>query len=369
MGRKSSFLEGLVNILFNNIYKNKTVLITGDTGFKGSWLAIWLTELGANVIGYAFEPKTDKDNYVVCGLQERMKHINGDIRDFDSLKQVFDEYNPEIVFHLAAQALVLEGYNDPVETFDTNIMGTVNILESIRHSPSVQAAVMITTDKCYENKEWMYGYRENDRLGGKDPYSASKAAAEIVINSYVESFFKRNETANIASVRAGNVIGGGDWSTHRIVPDCIRSLQQGEAISIRNPSAVRPWQHVLEPLSGYLNLGAALMTKGKIFSEPWNFGPFTNDVHAVKELVEEIVGQWGAGEIVLAKEPNQHHEASLLQLDITKAVNRLGWKPQFSFKDAVELTVEEYKIERLTVDQIYEQRVKQIETYMQKWSE
>ena len=331
-------------MLFDNIYKNKTVLVTGDTGFKGSWLSIWLKELGANVIGYALEAKTEKDNYVICGLEDRIIHINGDVRDYHHLKGVFDKYKPEIVFHMAAQALVLESYLDPLETYDINIMGTINVLEAIRHTESVTDAVIITTDKCYDNKEWIYGYRENDRLGGKDPYSSSKAACEIVINSYLESFFNKDGSANISSARAGNVFGGGDWAENRIVPDCIRCLMQKSPIIVRSPLAVRPWQHVLEPLSGYLKLGSLLHKRGKEFSGPWNFGPSTKNMVTVERLVKEVINQWGEGEISIKKDANQHSEAHLLHLDISKAINKLKWKPRLTFKESIKYTVDEFKI-------------------------
>ena len=349
--------------MFDNIYNGKTVLVTGDTGFKGSWLAIWLKEIGANVIGYSFEPKTENDNYVVCGLENKIIHIDSDLRDYKYLKRIFEKYKPDFVFHLAAQSLVLEGYRDPLETYSTNIMGTINVLEAIRHTESVKAAVIITTDKCYENKEWVYGYRETDRLGGKDPYSASKAACEIAINSYLESFFKEDVSANIASVRAGNVIGGGDWAENRIVPDCIRYLQEKEPVIVRNPSAVRPWQHVLEPLSGYLKLGSLLYTNRNEFSGPWNFGPLVKNMVTVKELVEEVIYQWGEGEIMIRNGANQYSEAHLLHLDISKAVNKLKWEPILNLKETVNYTVDEYKIENFSVDQVYQQRVEHINNY------
>ena len=349
--------------MFDNIYKNKTVLVTGDTGFKGSWLAIWLKELGADVIGYALEPKTENDNYAICGLESKITHVDGDVRDFRYLKSVFDKYKPAIVFHLAAQSLVLEGYRDPLETYSTNIMGTVNILEAIRYTESATSAVIITTDKCYENKEWIYGYRENDRLGGKDPYSSSKAACEIVIKSYLESFFNEDGTANIASARAGNVIGGGDWAENRIVPDCIRYLQKREPIIVRNPLAIRPWQHVLEPLSGYLKLGSLLYNTGKEYSGSWNFGPSAISMVTVKELVEEVINQWGEGEINIKNNTNQYSETHLLHLDISKAINKLKWKPRLNFIESIKYTVDEFKIGKFSADQVYQQRVEHINNY------
>ena len=349
--------------MFDNIFKNKVVLVTGDTGFKGSWLSIWLKELGSNVIGYSLKPKTENDNYVICGLENKIIHIDADLRDYKYLKSVFDKYKPDFVFHLAAQSLVLEGYRDPLETYSTNIMGTINVLEAIRYTESVTGAVIITTDKCYENKEWIYGYRENDRLGGKDPYSSSKAACEIVIKSYLESFFNKDGTANIASARAGNVIGGGDWAENRIVPDCIRYLQKREPIIVRNPYATRPWQHVLEPLSGYLKLGSMLYNNGKDFSGSWNFGPSAKNMVTVKELVEEVINQWGEGEINIKNNPNQYSEAHLLHLDISKAINKLKWKPRLTFKESVKYSVDEFKIGKFSTDQVYQQRVEHINNY------
>ena len=350
--------------MFGNIYKDKKVIITGDTGFKGSWLAIWLLNLGADVVGISMPPQNSRDNYVVCGLSERITHIDQDIRDYDALRKIFDEYSPEIVFHLAAQTIVLEGYQDPLKTFSTNFMGTVNVLEAIRHTESVKAGVIITTDKCYENREWVYGYRETDRLGGNDPYSASKAACEMAIASYTYSFFNDDSSTNIASVRAGNVIGGGDWAENRIIPDCIRALENDEPIIVRNPYAVRPWQHVLEPLSGYLKLGFLLYTDAKEFTGPWNFGPSSKNMVTVRELAEKIIENWGHGEILCQSENNKFSEANLLHLDISKAVNKLKWQPKLDFDDTVSYTIDEYKVDEMKREEIYEQRVEHIIRYM-----
>jgi len=349
--------------LFDNIYKNKVVLVTGDTGFKGSWLGIWLKELGSNVIGYALEPKTENDNYVICGVENKITHVDGDVRDYTYLKSIIDKYKPEFVFHLAAQSLVLESYNDPLETFSTNVIGTINVLESIRHSTSVKVGIIVTSDKCYENKEWLYGYRENDRLGGKDPYSASKAACEIAIHSYIKSFYQEKGTANVASVRAGNVIGGGDWAENRIVPDCICSLINNKPISIRNPKAVRPWQHVLEPLSGYLKLGASLFKDGKKYQGAWNFGPLTKNMVTVRNLVEGIIEQWGEGEVSVLDKSSLYPEDNFLHLDVSKAINRLEWEPKLSFMELIENTVDEYKIGKLSIKEVYKQRVEHIRQY------
>jgi len=352
--------------MFDNMYKDKKVIITGDTGFKGSWLAIWLLNLGANVVGISMPPQTPRDSYVVCGLSEKITHIDQDIRDYDALRKIFGEYRPKIVFHLAAQAIVLGGYQDPLKTYSTNFMGTVNVLEAIRHTESVKAGVIITTDKCYGNREWVYGYRETDRLGGNDPYSASKAACEMAIASYSQSFFNDDNSANIASVRAGNIIGGGDWAENRIVPDCVRALEKNGPIILRNPNAVRPWQHVLEPLSGYIKLGSLLYTDAKEFTGPWNFGPSSNNMVTVKELAEKVIENWGHGEILCQSENNKFSEANLLHLDISKAVNKLGWQPKLDFADTVSYTIDEYKVDGMKEEEIYRQRIEHIQDYMVK---
>jgi CDP-glucose 4,6-dehydratase len=349
----------------NNIYKNKTVLVTGDTGFKGSWLVIWLLNLGANVIGYALEPKTEKDNFKICNLNKEILHINGDIRDYKLLLSIFSKYKPEIVFHLAAQALVLKSYEDPQYIYETNIMGTVNIFEAVRHTPSVRVVINVTSDKCYENREWIYGYREIDPMGGKDPYSASKGASEIITSSYLHSFFDEKGTASIASVRAGNVIGGGDWSKNRIFPDCVQSLIDNKPIIIRNPESVRPWQHVLEPLSGYLTLGSLLYTDGKEYSGAWNFGPFSKGMVPVRQLVEETIRQWGSGKYIIENKIDNNHEASFLHLDVSKAINKLKWYPVLDFKQTVQFSIDEYRVDGLNSKEIFNQRVNHINKYIE----
>ncbi len=349
--------------IFNNIYKGKTVLITGDTGFKGSWLAIWLLNLGAKVIGYSLAPRTEKDNYVICNLENKITHIQGDIRDYQTLLKTFSKYQPEIVFHLAAQSIVLDSYKDPLYTYSTNIMGTVNLFEAVRHTSSVEAVVNITSDKCYENREWSYAYREIDPMGGKDPYSASKGASEIITSSYLHSFFSQKNAANIASVRAGNVIGGGDWSPHRIFSDCMRALLNDNPIIIRNPDAVRPWQYVLEPLSGYLLLGSLLYTNGKKFSGAWNFGPLSQNMISVKQLVEETIKQWGAGKYIVEQATDNKIEAHFLHLDISKAINKLKWSPVLNFTQTVALSIEEYKINHLSSEKVFNQRIEYINKY------
>lgn len=329
------------------VYEGKSVLVTGHTGFKGSWLSIWLKKLGANVVGYGLDPYTEQDNFVVSKLANEIIDIRADVRDKEKLQKVFDTYKPEIVFHLAAQALVRESYLEPLMTYETNVMGTVHMLECIRKSPSVKVAIMITTDKCYENKEQLGGYKEEDPLGGYDPYSSSKAAAEIAIQSWRRSFFntmKYEEHGKaIASVRAGNVMGGGDWAKDRIIPDCIRAIQNNEAIHIRSPKAVRPWQHVLEPLSGYLLLGKKMLEEPTKYSESWNFGPSLESVVPVWEVAELVIKNYGEGTLVDDSEKDRPHEANLLNLDRSKALFRLGWKPRWSVEEAVSYTVKWYQ--------------------------
>ncbi len=348
---------------FNNTYKGKTILVTGNTGFKGSWLVVWLLNLGANIIGYALPPKTKKDNYVICGLDKKISHVDGNIQDYQALLAVFSKFKPDIVFHLAAQPLVLDSYKDPLHTYSTNVMGTVNVLEAVRHTPSVKVAVNVTSDKCYENREWTYGYREIDTLGGKDPYSASKGAAELVTYSYLQSFFSKDNTANIVSVRAGNVIGGGDWSENRIIPDCMRALMYDKRITIRNPEAVRPWQHVLEPLSGYLMLGSLLYTEGGKYSGAWNFGPLSQNMVSVRQLVEETVRQWGSSISIPEDKTCNGGEANLLYLDINKAINKLRWRPVLDFKQAVKFTIDEYRVDGFTIKEVFSQRIDHIKQY------
>lgn len=335
--------------LFNNFYSGKRVLVTGHTGFKGSWLSIWLNELGAKVIGVAKDPYSERDNYVLSEIGKKIKaDLRLDIRDGKDIAQVFDEYHPEIVFHLAAQPLVRLSYDIPVETYETNVMGTINIMEAIRLTDSVKVGVMITTDKCYENKECMRGYKEDDPLGGFDPYSSSKGACEIAIQSWRRSFFNPDEYGtkhhvSLASARAGNVIGGGDWAKDRIVPDCIRALESGEPILIRNPKSVRPWEHVLEPLSAYLLLGKKMWKNPTAYCEGWNFGPEHESVLSVWELATAILKSYGFGELKDVSDSKALHEANLLMLDITKAKTRLGWKPKLDANQCAALTADWYK--------------------------
>jgi len=368
-----------------NFYQNKKVLITGHTGFKGSWLTIWLKQLGAEVIGIALDPKTDRDLFVLTGLSDKIKDYRQDIRDHNKIQEIIIKEKPEVVFHLAAQALVLPGYEDPVSTFETNIMGTVNILEACRRTPSVKQIVIVTTDKVYENKETLAGYRETDPLGGYDPYSASKAAAEIVTQSYRLSFTQSinhpinqsinqssNQSSNqsitqsISTARAGNVIGGGDWSEYRLVPDCIRALEADQPVVIRNPFALRPWQHVLEPLSGYLLLPVKMAKDREKYSGAWNFGPEESDIIEVQALVKEILKYWGKGSWKANPDNNTPHEAGILKLDINKSKNVLGWKPLLNTGKAVEMTVDWYK--NYSDHNAYQLCISQINEYSDKWN-
>ena len=350
---------------FWNCYQRKKVLVTGHTGFKGSWLSIWLKELGADVYGYALAPSSDADNFVTCNLTKEVDHFEGDVRDGNQLKSYFDQVQPDIAFHLAAQPLVLLSYQNPSETFETNLMGTVNFFEAVRQTHSVKAAVNITSDKCYDNKEWVWGYRENDPMGGKDPYSTSKGCAELITSAYISSFFN-GESCYIASARAGNVIGGGDWAADRIVPDYFRALKAGKKLVIRNPNATRPWQHVLEPLSGYLNLGAALLLNGKSFMGGWNFGPEDSANYSVQDLIEKILLIDSSGGYTIPENINKLHEANFLKLDISKAVNRLNWKPVLSFDETVKFTVEGYQAEKQDPKSVLKSRIEQINAYINK---
>jgi CDP-glucose 4,6-dehydratase len=333
--------------ILKKTYAGRRVLVTGHTGFKGSWLSIWLSELGAEVIGYALDPYTEKDNFVVSRVGEHITDIRGDIRDFERLSGIFRTYSPDFVFHLAAQALVRRGYENPKETYDVNIGGTVNLFECCRLSSSVKVIINITSDKCYENKEWIWGYRENDRMGGFDPYSSSKGCSELVTSAYRNSFFSAEKHSEhgktLSSARAGNVLGGGDWAQDRIIPDSIRALETSHPIRIRNPRAVRPWQHVLEPLSGYLLLGAKMAEYQPDYAGPWNFGPDGRSVITVENIVELVIREWGSGTRETPDMQGQPHEAGLLALDISKARYRLGWTPTLGVEEAVRKTVAWYR--------------------------
>ncbi|NLB67982.1 MAG: CDP-glucose 4,6-dehydratase [Bacteroidales bacterium] len=356
--------------IFNKFYKGKRVLVTGHTGFKGSWLSIWLNELGAEVTGIALNPFSDRDNYVLSGIGKKIKaDIRADIRDGALMKQIFVEYQPEIVFHLAAQPLVRLSYEIPVETYETNVMGAINIMEAIRATKSVKVGVMITTDKCYDNKEKLTGYKEEDPLGGYDPYSSSKGACELAIQSWRNSYFNPTDYSNkhnmsLSSVRAGNVIGGGDWALDRIIPDCIRALEAGKPIEIRSPKAVRPWEHVLEPLSGYLLLAKKMWEKPKEYCEGWNFGPEMDAVLNVWDIATAMIESFGYGDLKDVSNPNALHEAAILMLDITKAKNRLGWRPRLDAKQTIALTADWYK--RYKNEDVYNLCIEEIECFLRK---
>lgn len=350
--------------MFNNVYKNKVVLVTGHTGFKGSWLSIWLNMMGAKVVGYSLDPYSDRGNFNACHLSEKLfADIRGDVRDYDKLNNVFQTYKPEIVFHLAAQALVRTAYENPKDTYDINLMGSLNILEVSRHHDFVKQIIMITSDKCYENIEQIWGYKETDRMGGYDPYSASKGCAELMISSYRNSYFNPKDYhihgKAIANVRAGNVIGGGDWSDNRLIPDCIRSIESNQNIEVRNPIATRPWEHVLEPLSGYLRVGEKLIEDPITYSTSFNFGPDISANKTVLEVVNRLVEYYGKGKVVNASDPNAVHENTLLNLDVTKAYVMLGWRAEWGLQEALEKTVDWYKTS-LNNDDMYELCVKQI---------
>lgn len=359
MGFRPRPLESLV--MHPVFWREKRVLVTGHTGFKGSWLSLWLQELGAEVSGYALQPPTQPSLFELAGVARGMRSIIADIRDEAHLKQAVDECRPEIIFHMAAQPLVHHSYEHPVETYAVNVMGTVNLLEAVRRNSGVRAVVNVTTDKCYENREWTWPYRESDAVGGCDPYSSSKACAEIVSAAYRSSFLATPAVnVALATARAGNVIGGGDWSRDRLVPDILDAFQQGRPAAIRNPHAVRPWQHVLEPLRGYLMLAEQLHDQGAAFAEAWNFGPFQEDARPVDWLAGKLAELWGDGAVVEQSRNDRGHEAGLLQLDASKARNRLDWQPVLRLSNALGMTVDWAKArmagedaKALTVSQIH----------------
>ena len=329
-----------------NFWNGKKVLITGHTGFKGSWLSLWLLQMNSNVSGISLDPIGSKNLFDSLKIQQDLNHIVCDIRDQNSLKNHFKKINPDIVFHLAAQPLVLKSYKDPIETWETNLMGTLNVLDSLTSLKKECTGIFITTDKVYKNNQLVYGYRENDELGGHDPYSSSKAACEIAISSWRSSFLTRNKIndslVSIASARAGNVIGGGDVAENRIIPDVIKSLKNNEKIEIRNPFFTRPWQHVLEPLAGYLVLAEKLKKNSEDFSSSFNFGPLIDSNRTVKELVEECLKHW-EGNYYINKESNKLHEAESLYLTIEKSMRNLGWFPKWNFHETIEKTIKWYK--------------------------
>lgn len=330
-----------------SFWQNKKVFVTGHTGFKGSWLSLWLQKMGAIAVGYALEPPSDPSLFEVARVADGMTSIIGDLRDFEHLQAAIQEHQPDIVFHMAAQPLVRYSYQHPIETYATNVMGTVHLLEAVRHTPSVKVVVNITSDKCYENREWVWGYRENEAMGGHDPYSSSKGCAELVASAYRRSFFS-TETYDqhgvaLASVRAGNVIGGGDWAADRLVPDILRAIANSKPVTIRNPNAIRPWQHVLEPVCGYMTLAEKLWESGPTYAEGWNFGPSDEDAKPVSWIVDRLTERWGDGASWQLDAGENPHEAHYLKLDCSKAKTLLKWSPKLHLGDALDWIVEWYR--------------------------
>jgi len=356
-----------------SFWNSRKVFLTGHTGFKGSWLALWLLSMGAEVCGYALDPPTDPSLYRLLGLDGRLRSVHGDLRDLAALESAMRDFAPEVVIHMAAQSLVRLSYQNPVETYAVNVLGTVHLLDAIRRTPSVGAAVVVTSDKCYENQEWHWPYREQEPMGGHDPYSSSKGCAELVTAAYRRSFFHSPGVGSaghaghqiaVATARAGNVIGGGDWAPDRLVPDIVRAFSANQPVYIRNPEAVRPWQHVLEPLAGYLILAELLYNFGPAFAESWNFGPADSDARPVSYLVSEMACLWGEHVAWHSVDDTKVHEAHLLRLDSSKARARLGWTPRWSLKQALVYTVEWYKAFYAGQD-VASCTLKQIHSYMQ----
>ena len=340
-------MEGLVAMPSSDFWRGRRVFLTGHTGFKGGWLSLWLQQLGAELTGYALAPATDPSLFIKANVAGGMHSVIGDVRDNEKLELAMQMALPEVVFHLAAQPLVRASYVDPVGTYQTNVLGTIHLLESVRKTPSVRAVVIVTTDKCYENKEWIWPYRESDPLGGYDPYSSSKACAEIVASSWRNSFFHADRYAEhgvaIASARAGNVIGGGDWSTDRLIVDVMRAFSAGKTLAIRNPAATRPWQHVLEPLRGYLTLAERLVTDGARYASAWNFGPQYTDARPVEWIVRYLAAKWRHTSDWKLDEQQHVHEAQMLKLDWSKAHAELGWQPALTLPDALDSTFAWYQ--------------------------
>ena len=352
--------------MFNNIYKNKKIFLTGHTGFKGSWLSLWLTSLGAEVCGYSLKPNTQPSMFTSLDIEHKIsKSVIGDITDANELEKVMLEFQPDIVFHLAAQPIVRLSYHEPVLTYMTNVIGTLHVLDVARCCESVKAFVNVTTDKCYENKESNRGYKEDEPMGGYDMYSSSKGCVEIMSSSFRRSFLQEENSMAMATARAGNVIGGGDWAMDRLIPDCVRYINTGEKIEIRNPLAVRPWQHVLEPLSGYLILGQKLLEEGKKYAQGFNFGPKEDSVLKVADVVKTVTEIYGRGEVYVHKRDNLH-EANLLMLNIDKAEKILNWTPTYSANEAIKETIEWYKHFYNQDCDMYDFTLKQIRKYEEK---
>ncbi len=339
-------MQGLQDQIFGGQFHGRRVLVTGHSGFKGGWMSFWLNRLGADVTGLSLPPEPGPCFYDACDLAAVTDSRFADIREAEALNKTLQDVDAEILFHMAAQPLVRKSYRDPSETFATNVQGTVNVLEAARKMRSLKVIVVITSDKCYDNREWVWGYRENDPLGGKDPYSASKAATELVAQSYAHSFFSDPQGPQLTTVRAGNVFGGGDWGEDRLVPDVIRAWAKDEPVMIRNPASIRPWQHVLEPVSGYLQVAEKILTDGAAYAGAWNFGPDISSTVDVRQLADMIRRAWGAGAPVFRfpeQAPDAPHEAGILRLDSTKAQSRLGWRPRLTLQEAIDLTADWYK--------------------------
>lgn len=348
---------------YKSFYRGKRVLLTGHTGFKGSWLSLLLTRLGAEVTGYALDPPTEPNLFTLAGIGDAITSVRGDIRDYNALKEVIKQSCPEIVIHMAAQALVRESYRNPRETYDTNVMGTVNLLDAIREVREVRSIVIVTSDKCYENREWCWGYRENDRMGGADPYSGSKGCAELITETYRRSFFSAPGSPAVVSVRAGNVIGGGDWAEDRLIPDILKAVLKREVLVIRNPSAVRPWQHVLEPLTGYLKVAYLSSAKPKDYSGAWNFGPEDKDAATVSFIVRFLQKEWNVEVNYLSDNSSEPHETHYLKLDCSKARIQLGWQPKWELENALRSITEWFKVYRNGGD-IRKECLRQIDEYL-----
>ncbi len=354
---------------FAAFYRGKVVLVTGHTGFKGGWLAAWLKILGARVIGFSLPPETRPNLFEAARIGQDMVSVIGNLRELSSIFALFREHKPQLVFHNAAQALVRRSYQDPVGTYATNVMGTVHVLEAARNTPSVRAIVVVTSDKCYENRELVRGYREEEAMGGHDPYSSSKGCAELVTAAYRRSFFDRDGEATVASVRAGNVIGGGDWAEDRLVPDIVRGISSGMPIALRHPAAVRPWQHVLEPIRGYLLVGQLLWERGARYAQAWNFGPREEDEISVLELAERMIACWKTGTLTIQENASDPHEAHFLKLDCGKARAELSWRPALTIDDTIRLSVEWYRAFLADPGSGFEMMESQIRHYMKRVSE
>lgn len=350
-----------------SFWAGKRVLLTGHTGFKGTWLSLWLQGLRVRLGGYALAPPTQPNMFETTDAAKRMLSVDGDVRDLDRLRRFIDEFRPEFVFHMAAQSLVRQSYEDPEITYSTNVMGTVHLLDAVRPVHEVKAVVNITSDKCYANRDWFWGYRESDIQGGHDPYSSSKGCAELVTTAFRSSFFNPKHYSEhgiaIATARSGNVLGGGDWAPDRLVPDIVRAFSQGQAVTIRNPDAVRPWQHVLEPLAGYLMLAQQLYLEGPTFGEAWNFGPDDDDVRTAGWVAQQISSRWGHGSVRYDTEYDPLYEASYLKLDCSKARARLGWRPRWNLERALDETVSWYKCYNAAED-MRTVSLRQIQTYL-----